>query len=94
MSEKELYRREVTGILSAATISNTMKLMGLQEKILSAAPKSSLSRNGIMQFEVEGSSNYFKVPSQFDMNLVTDTTVGNKNYRFFMRIAAISLYCV
>ena len=83
MSEKELCRREITGILSAATISNTIKLMGLQEKIISPAPKSSLSRNGIIRFEVEGSSNYFKVPSHFDMNLVTDTRVGNANYRFY-----------
>ena len=79
MSEKERCRREITGILSAATISNTLKLMGLEEKKLLTSPQSTLLRKGMIRFEVEGNSKYFQVPSQFDMNLVTDTTVGKSD---------------
>ena len=91
MSEKERYRRDITGSLSAATISKTLKLMGLQEKLLSAAPKSS-SKTGIIKYDVEGSSKYFKIPSWFEMSLVTSKTVG-KQLIFLLSTSADFLLC-
>ena len=79
MSDKERWRREITGSLSAAAVSNAVKSMGLVEK-MSTSPQSSNSKSHNISFAVEGNSKYFQLPSVFEMNLVTDKRTGKHNF--------------